>query len=283
MAVVILDVCPKCRVDVSRRFGLIRTPVIACPSCGYEMRVTENAVRNNWQYNIGVGAILIIWLILACLVLLDPKGASAFAVRFGKTKGIDNPWILAGMSFIPAALIGLPFALIGRIMGIGVARQMQSSFPREASEDGFPSSPFSSGPEAGRRGLKSDQWLPRSPATPAAGVHQVPPSGGGIPGFFLKAVAAVVWLVVFFVAGSITISTIVLSLTEGDHETRQKAVENAGKAGGVPLLFASIFLTITLAKLGWLPGFRRRKAASPGIDPALPPVAPPDSRVIMGR
>jgi len=283
MAVVYLDVCPKCQVDVSRRFGLIRSPIIACHRCGYQMRVTQKAVSNNWQYNIGVGAMLIIWLILACLVLLDPKGAVALVNRLGKSKSMDNPWLLAGMSFIPAFFLGLPFALIGRIKGGMLGRQMLSGFHEKSSMSGSSSPPLTFEPGLGRREMQVDR-LVRRPASDSAGsIPKLPTSGDGIAPLFVKILAGLLWPVAFFVLGSFSTSAIVLALSDGDQEARQQAVLAAGRASGVPLFIGSIALTIVLAKLGWLPGFRRRKVAATDHDPSLVRPGSGDSRVVAGR
>jgi hypothetical protein len=96
-------------------------------------------------------------------------------------------------------------------------------------------------------------------------------------------VFGVLWAIGFFVAGCFAITSVVMALENGDPEARQQAVEAAGRASGVPLFFGSILLVIVLAILGWLPGFRRRKADSPAGDAALPRSRPSDSRLLAGR
>ena len=70
--IVVLDVCPGCRTDVSRRFGLITTPTIDCPRCGRTMNVTRSAIQNNWQFNFGWVAGLGTWIGLGAMLVLDP-------------------------------------------------------------------------------------------------------------------------------------------------------------------------------------------------------------------
>jgi hypothetical protein len=268
MAVIIVDVCPKCKVDVSRRLGLIKTPLLACRRCGYEMRVTANAVRNNWQYNFAMAAGLFLWFFFACLILLDPRGAAELAARAGRFRGVDNPWVLSLMAFVPAFLIALPCGLMGRLIGIGVARRLLSDVSERMSAAKVSSAPYSSGSASARRALLMDR-TPVPPAKLTAPAYRNRRSGRGIGSFLLRVVAGVLWLAAFFVAGSISISLIVMATTEGDHEAVQKSVEMAGKASGVPLFFGSIFLVGVLAKLRWLPGLGRRKTA-PQTDAALP-------------
>jgi hypothetical protein len=283
MGVVILDVCPKCRVDVSRRFGLIKTPLITCRKCGYTMRVTANAVRNNWQYNCVMVATLAIWLILACIILLDPKGATHFAGQLGKFKGTTSPWVLAGMSFVPAFLMALPFALVGRILGIQAASRILSERTQEPAAGDFSSPFFSSRSTSGRQELQSQRWAAALPTAPPSPSPEAPPSGRRTGKLFLRIVFGVLWMVAFFVAGSFATSDVVIALENGDQEARQQALEAAGRATGVPLFFGSIFLVVVLAILGWLPGFRRHKAASLDNETALPRSKPSDSRLILGR
>jgi hypothetical protein len=90
-------------------------------------------------------------------------------------------------------------------------------------------------------------------------------------------------MVAFLIVGSFSISAVVMALANGDPEARQKAVEAAGRACAVPLFFGSIFLVVVLAKFGWLPGFRRRKTASPAGEAELPRSKPSDSRLVVGR
>src|SRR5262249_23611488 len=131
--------------------------------------------------------------------------------------------------------------------------------------------------------LQSERLMAAPRAAPPNPDHAAPPSGSGIGWFFLRIVFGLLWFVVFFVLGSFSISGVVMALEHGDQEARQKAVEAAGRAYGVPLFFGSIVLVVVLALLGWLPGFRRRKAAAPAAEDASPRAKPSDSRVILGH
>ena len=283
MFVVMLDVCPKCKVDVSRRFGLIKTPLITCRKCGHEMRVTAKAVRNNWQYNFVIVAMLIAWAVLACVVLLDPKSATRLAPGLAKFKGLQAPWTLAILSFVPAFLIALPFAAVGRIFGMRAASRILSEPSREPTADQLFSSQFSPGPTSRGRDLQSERWMAAPRTAPPSPKHEAPPGGSGIGTFFLRVVFGVLWTVGFIVVGSISISATAMALESGDKEARQKAIEAASRAGALPLFFGSILLVVVLALLGWLPGFRRRKAAAPAEDALLPHSKAPDSRLLAGR
>lgn len=283
MAVVLLDVCPKCRVDVSRRFGLIRTPIIPCPSCGYEMRVTADAVRNNWQYNFIMVAGLFFWLILAGIVLLDPKAAIQALARYGNAKGVDNPWILAGLSFVPAFLLAMPFALIGRIIGSSVGNKLLTHFSQDSSTGAPPAPPRPYRSAPARRELQMDHFMAAKPSAPvelSAPPRRAQPSGGGIGSFLLRFVFGVLWWIAFFILGSFAITLVVMAMNDGDQEARQQAIELAGKTSGVPLFFGSLLVVGVLAKLGWLPGVRRRKQEPTPSDNVLPRTGPSDSRLI---
>jgi hypothetical protein len=253
------------------------------------MRVTAKAVRNNWQYNFAMAAGLAIWFVFACIILIDPKGSMEFATRLGKFKGMQSPWILAILSFVPAFLLALPFGGIGRIFGIRAASRILSELPREPAPGDLASPFFSSGVATGVRQLQSDRWMPQSRPTRPDPSPEGPPRGtgvtrgSGVGRLFLRLVFGVVWMVVFFVVGAISISAVAMALENGDQEARQKAAEAAGRASGVPLFFGSIILVVVLAMLGWLPGFRRRKADSPAADVALPRTKPSDSRPIVAR
>jgi hypothetical protein len=287
MGYVIIDVCPQCRSDVSRRFGLIKTPLIGCRKCGYTMRVTPNAVRNNWQYNFAVVAMLFFWLVLAGIVVLNPKGAMRFVSQLGSFKNLESHWPLAVMSFVPAFILALPFAMLGRIMGIATASRLPSRSQENSADDDLSALRFSSAPASGGQKLQSQQWQPQLRATPAAPDPASPPltdgGGVGIGKVLLRILFGVLWMVVFFVLGSFSITAVVMALESGDQEARQQAVEAAGRAAGVPLFFGSIGLVIVLALLGWLPGFRKRKVGETRLDASLLRSKPSDSRVIAGR
>jgi hypothetical protein len=254
------------------------------------MRVTRNAVRNNWQYNFAMAAGLCIWFVFACIILADPKGAMDFVARSGKFRGIQSPWVLAALSSVPAFLLALPFGAIGRIFGIRTASRLLSERAQEPAVGDFSSALFSAGAASGGRGLQSERWMAPATTAPPSPSYQAiptrgeaPPSSRGMGSFFLRILFGVLWIVVFFVVGSISISAVVMVVQNGDQEARQKAVEAAGRAGGVPLFFGSILLVVVLAILGWLPGFRRRKGASPTSDSAFPRSKPSDSRPILAR
>jgi hypothetical protein len=248
------------------------------------MRVTPNAVRNNWQYNFVMVAMLFFWLVLAGIVLLNPKDATRFVGRMGNFKNL-SPWPLAAMSFVPAFMLALPFAMVGRIMGIATASRILSGGADQPGAGDFSSLRFTGASASGGRRLQSEQWQ-QQPRTPSAAPDPVPPSptgGSGIGRIFLRIVFGVLYMVGFFVLGSFTITAIVMAMENGDQEARRLAAESAGRASGVPLFFGSIGLVVVLAILGVLPGFRRRKAASPTNEaaPAGPKLS--DSRVIAGR
>src|SRR5262249_1719913 len=118
MAVVILDVCPRCRKDVSRRLGVITTRTIVCPRCDYEMKITANAVTNNGQYNGVMRVALPVWIGLAAAILASPTVAAAVGGLFKlPVQTLQNRLIVALVAGILAVVVGLPFAVLGRMIG----------------------------------------------------------------------------------------------------------------------------------------------------------------------
>jgi hypothetical protein len=120
---IVLDVCPQCQADVSRRMGFITKPTLVCPKCGYEMRVTSRAVVNNWGYNLGALAILVAWGFFLMIAFTSPKvkppavGAAAHWAAFLVGIGLG--------CFIPALIVaGIPFVVIGRCVGRWMASRL---------------------------------------------------------------------------------------------------------------------------------------------------------------
>jgi hypothetical protein len=253
MAVIILDVCPRCKTDVSRRFGLITTPTIVCRNCGYEMRVTRNAILNNWAFNLCVGAILFAWGVLALAVLCSPEAAAAVGGGFKKPvrSGADR-LMVALLAGLPALLAAVPGVLVGRLLGWCVAERLLSgSAPNPPKAD--------AGLRLGRRELMTDALVPTIPGeAPRYDAPPTPP-GGGVGRFLLRTFAGLLWFFAFFVIGCVAISA-VATAGIAEEQARQKATEEAGKAWSLTVFFGSIALSVVLGKLGFLPGMRRPKA-----------------------
>ncbi|HMF12959.1 MAG TPA: hypothetical protein VKE94_11655, partial [Gemmataceae bacterium] len=205
----------------------------------------------------------------------------------GQAKGTISPWVVAALSLVPAFLLALPVAFVGRIIGMSKASQILSESPPESGAGGSFVPQYSSGSSSARTELQTDRLLrPVSRAAPSASAGPSPRAragGSGLGTFLLRAVAGVVWLAVFFVLGSFAITTIVMTTNGDDPDARRTAVEAASKASGVPLFFGSIALVAVLGKLGLLPGLRRRKAQTSTSEPALPPSGSSDSRLIARR
>src|SRR5947209_4353045 len=107
--------CPRCRLDLGRRLGLITSKSILCPGCGTRVRIGTNVICQNWAYNFGWVGGLLTWFGLAALVLLDPQFAAKAGGRTFPSSGSDNRLMLAGLSALPAILAGLGFALVGAV------------------------------------------------------------------------------------------------------------------------------------------------------------------------
>src|SRR5689334_11934452 len=106
MPMVILDVCPRCHSDVSRRVGVITTRLIVCPKCQFEMFVTPKAVVNNWQFNAAVWAGVAMWGGFAAIVLTNPEAATNLG-RYLQlpARTLENRLILACAGFVPAIFV----------------------------------------------------------------------------------------------------------------------------------------------------------------------------------
>jgi hypothetical protein len=120
---IVLDVCPQCQADVSRRMGFITKPTIVCPRCQYEMLVTSRAVVNNWGYNIAALAILVAWGFFLMIAFNSPQVKPP-------TGGAAGQWaaFLVGIGlgcFIPALIVaGIPAVIVGRCVGHWMAARL---------------------------------------------------------------------------------------------------------------------------------------------------------------
>ncbi len=120
---IVLDICPQCQADVSRRMGFITRPTLTCPKCNCEMRVTSRAVVNNWGYNLAAWATLVAWGFFLMIAFTSPQvkpPTSSEAAQWAA--------FLAGVGLgclIPALLVaGLPFIVIGRCIGHWMAARL---------------------------------------------------------------------------------------------------------------------------------------------------------------
>src|SRR4051812_28311997 len=111
MAISVLDVCPRCKMDISRRLGVITSPSVNCSFCGQLMRVTRDAILNNWQYNGLMWPFFSIWAGMALVTLFNPDVAVEIIKRLPMPVDVVvGQMIGAALCFLPAGICALPFA-----------------------------------------------------------------------------------------------------------------------------------------------------------------------------
>lgn len=270
-----IDICPRCKADVSRRFGLIKTPIIACPNCRHEMGVTAKAVMNNWQFNFTVVAFLVLLGGGLLLIFSSPQATAQFTREFNISE-LNSPTqetlALVTVAGIFALFACMPFAAIGRAAGYFTARQLLSgNVPPEPTPPAgnAPQQPFSLQLQQGNQKLRTQQYF-SGPAPGAYGLTvqptaTVPPPaaapetrGDGAFRFLVRAFFGLVWAAAFFVVG-VFVSAIVATAGISDPEQQAEASRHAGETWGVWVLLGSIGLAVLLSWLGVLPGTRRKK------------------------
>src|SRR3954454_1370366 len=120
-----LDVCPRCRTDVSRLVGLITTPTLACPKCRAAVGVSGRSVVNNWQFNVAVLAGVFVWTTLAVAVFISPEFAASAGTHLKRPAAtVQDRMILALYVGVPAGVIAVPFGVLGRVLGRRVAGRL---------------------------------------------------------------------------------------------------------------------------------------------------------------
>jgi hypothetical protein len=270
MPVYRINVCPRCKADVSRRFGLITTPTVVCHSCRFEMRITGKAVTDNWGYNFAALAGLAIWGGIALLILASPESAAALGKRMSLPAAtIQDRLLLAALSGVAAALCAIPFAVIGRLIGYFVGQRLLSQHEQEAPPASLPPQQHSSPFQVGAQKLRTQQLF-SGPAPAACGVAvqpapveaapaRPPETGGhGVLRSILRVFFCLLWAAVFFVGGTFVMAGIAIhGIT--DAEQQAATSRHAGETWGVWLFFGSIGLASLLSCLGVLPGTRRKK------------------------
>jgi hypothetical protein len=285
MPVVVLDVCPRCKTDVSRRLGLITTRTIACAKCGHEMRVTQNAVINNWQYHGAVLAFLVLWTGATVLILSRPDVAAEVGRRAAlPCQTMKERATLALVAAVPILLCAMPFAVIGRVVGYYVAQRLAldatgegplADFEKSALEKvrqareqprGLgPASPqFPPLPPPGQRELVTQRLFAASAAKEPAPVRPAPPppspaQGAGCVMFVVRAFVCLLWAALFFVVGGVAMTAWASWGLWDNPPAQQQAAAEAGRVTGPWLLLGAIGLAIVFSCLGLLPGTRRRK------------------------
>ena len=269
MPTVTRDACPRCRTDVSRRLGVITTPTIACPKCRAVMDVTRTAVVNNWQFNGAVLAAAFIWTAVAAAVFLNPNFATQVGARVGRpARTPQDRLVLAAIVGVPAGFFALPFGVLGRLVGYGVARRLGARRPDVLGkglvwldEQSQPGDQFLVTRLLGASAVEAGGPVRPPPArTPTAVPRPAPPRPAGAGRSLRRVVAGGAWAVVFFVAAAVVLAAVAASGVGEDAQLRQQAVEASARAWGVWAFVGSLAVAAVLGGTGWLPGTRRAAA-----------------------
>ncbi len=243
MAYIILDVCPKCKTDVSRRLGFITTPSITCSKCGHSMYVTESAVLNNWQYNVAVGAWMLAWAVFVIVLWASPEAAMS-ASRFFGMRVLDTEHLIymSVLAFIPAAFVGLPFGLVGRMCGYLVWQGFTQPTPSDVARAGRPMMPADAPQMQGH-------------------------------GLLFRAFFGMVWFAAFFLGGVLLASVIATNLAAGNQKLIKQYNEQVARDWTGWVLLGSLVLAVGLTAWGVLPGTAKLREATDQDRPDVPPEA----------
>jgi hypothetical protein len=225
--------------------------LIVCPKCQFEMFVTPKAVVSNWQFNAAVWAGLAMWIGFASIIFTNPETAATIGRYFQlSARTFENRLVLVFAGVIPAVIVALPFALIGRIIGISVAARLNVDAAEEAAVAEF------------RRQL-----------TPVAQKKLRRRS------LFVRACFGLVWAVAFSVVAALALGLWAVREAGDDPDLRQQALRQAGETFGPWALLGSLALAVVLGGCGLLPGTRRTKRRESPAAADRKPTKPSSRRV----
>ena len=139
--------CPRCRADVGRRLGLYTKLMIDCPNCQASVRIGRQCVAQNWAFNFAIGGGLIIWLLLAVAVLIDPQLAAMIGQKEFPADTFEHRLVIAGVCILPSMLAGLVVAGLGWLFGMVVA--LEDPAPGAADNPSWPPSKLGSAAAGG--------------------------------------------------------------------------------------------------------------------------------------
>ncbi|HEY1380614.1 MAG TPA: hypothetical protein VGF55_27685 [Gemmataceae bacterium] len=251
-----LDVCPRCRTDVSRLVGLITTPTLACPKCRAAVPVSGRAVVNNWQFNIGVLAGVFVWTTLAVAVFISPEFAANAAIHLKRPAAtIQDRVILALYVGVPAGLAAVPFGLLGRVIGCRVAGRLASRRGADLLGASLPR-PATDSPAKGQHRVRHRLFADVAPALTGGPA----PSPAAPPRRGIRVVAVAAWAGVFVGIGTLALAAVVVGGVGNGPGPWQPAAAEAARTWGPAMVFASIAAAAVLGGTGLLPGTRRKAA-----------------------
>jgi hypothetical protein len=189
--------CPRCRADIGRRFGLISTLTITCPSCQSKVRLDSIVITQNWGFNFAWVSGLLIWLALGIAVVAIPQFAAMIGNRTFPAATLQNRVVIALICAIPALLAGLIIGGVGMLLGTIVALGA-------AGEENNTTLPA------------NDNILPM-PSPAAAAQPPEPPRRR----LLVRAFFVLLWPMVFFCAAAVVLSNVLRATAE---ETEPVAV-----------------------------------------------------------
>ncbi len=200
--------CPRCRLDLGRRFGLMTTPCIRCSRCGTNVQVSTAAILQNWAYNFGwVGGVLL-WIVLAVGIVLSPEFANTVSDQMFRGAEVRNPVVLLAGCLIPAFLAGLLSAFVGMVLG-ALASLLMTTAPTARSEVPAPT------------GLLLPRTSVNSPAP------TVTPTSPWQRNLLVRLVFIFLWPLVFFFTGAMVLGM----LAPGEaNPSAPRALDGAGTA-----------------------------------------------------
>lgn len=238
--VVVTYQCPRCKADLARRFGLIGSRRIPCPSCGAMVNIDAQVIGQNWAFNFGWVGGVGISLFLAVMVVANQDFAASVGGKTFPTGTQQQRVTLAAMMVIPGILLGLVAAGVG--MGLGALVGSMASSETEAAP----------APPPGFPGSRLPTSLPA-----------VPPQAKG-RGCLIRMIFICFWPVAFFMA-AVVVMTFVSGAASAETEELRKQLskESAEKHTGWMML--GTFITFLLGCFGVLPwtGKGRKKPPPP--------------------
>ena len=182
--------CPRCRADIGRRFGLISTLTITCPSCQSKVRLDSNVIAQNWGFNFAWVSGLLIWLALGIAVIANPQFAAMIGNKTFPAATLQNRVVIALICSIPALLAGLIIGGVGMLLGTIVALG-------EAREENSTTLPA------------NDNFSPMPSPTAAAQPPKPPRRSLLVRAFFV-----LLWPMVFFCAAAVVLGAVLRATAE---------------------------------------------------------------------
>ena len=101
--------------------------MIDCLNCRANVRIGRDCVAQNWAYNFACFGGLILWLLLAVGVLIDPQLAAMIGQKEFPADTFEHRLVIAGISIFPSLLAALLIGGVGWLCGKVVALEEPAS------------------------------------------------------------------------------------------------------------------------------------------------------------